>query len=389
MIRVDRQKKVLLNFIDIFGKLIFDNKFLKKKRILSVSEINKLLIIEIWSIGDLIMITPLLIALRNKLPTVEITLLSKSYASELLKYSPVNKYVFFDFPWTRFAGKYKVWKWNWLGLLKLIKRLREEKYDLSLDARGDFRNNLLSFLIGAKRRIGYDWTGGGYFLTDVAQFDYNNGHRVDAWLNLLNYLGIKVESPKPYLSVAKDEEEWAESFLREKGIGEGDLVIGIHPGARIKTRCWPLDRFAEVADYIKDNYKSKIIVFIEPDDYGQDIPIKKEHLKVKVSLRQLIALIKQLNLLICNDGGAMHIATAVDTPVVAIFGPTNPVWFGPYGNNHSIIIKEDIKCRPCFDYCKYKEPFCITKISVEEVLKEVDSKIKDINLRRAVNEFLI
>jgi len=367
----------VLNFIDKVFMWLTNKKHFKKDVVKSTS--LKILIIEIWNLGDLIMMSTIIKPLKQNFPNSRITLLGKSIAIQLFEKNVcIDEYKVFNFPWTAHKNKYRFWSWNWKELIRVINELRKQEFDLALDARGDFRNNLLSFLIGAKRRIGYNWTGGGYFLTDVAQFDYNNGHRIDAWLNLLNYLGIKVESPKPYLSVAKDEEEWAGSFLREKGIGEGDLVIGIHPGARIKTRCWPLDRFAEVADYIKDNYKSKIIVFIEPDDYGQDIPIKKEHLKVKVSLRQLIALIKKLNLLICNDSGVMHIACALGIPLVAIFGPGDIKRIGPYGDKYTVVIKEQMECRPCFDYCKYKEPFCITKISVEEVLKEVDNKIKSI-----------
>jgi len=373
-----KSNKIFIFFLDFLGRVTFSipiliNSVLSKK---NLSPPEKILIIELWGIGDLVIMSSVLKALKDNFPKAEITLLSKPVGKVLFK-SPsyIDEVIEFNFPWTRFKGKYKFWNWDWKGIIKVIKKLMREKFDLILDARGDFRNNLLSFLIGGRRRVGYKWTGGGYFLTDTVLFDYRNKHRVEAWIKLLSYLNIKGDDVKPYICVAEDEEKWADEFLRNHNINSEGLVIGIHPGARIKTRCWALDKFAKVAENIRGTYKTKIIIFVEPGGYGESILINTDFIKVDVCLRKLVALIKRLNLLICNDGGAMHIATAVETPTISIFGPTNPVWFGPYGDSNSVVIKENIKCRPCFDYCKYSEPFCLTGISVDEVSGCIDKKI--------------
>ena len=373
-----RHSKVSIFFLNLFGGILFfiplllERTYGRKK----LSSPCKILIIEPWGIGDLVIMSHILKPLKEAFPQSTITLLCKSYGPDVFKNNPyIDKFISFDFPWTRFTGKYRLWKWDWAGLIRVTKKMREEKFDLILDARGDFRNNLLSFFIGGKKRVGYGWTGGGYFLTDVVSFDYKDKHRVEDWANLLTYLSIDTGMLKSSIAVSGEEKSWTESFLRGKGIGQKDLLIGLHPGARIETRRWPIVRFAQVAGYLKDKYDSKILVFVEPDGYGEEMPGSGKFVKVKVPLRELMALIDRLDLFICNDGGPAHIAAALDTSTIVIFGPTNPVWFAPWEKNHSLIINNDIKCRPCFDYCRHKEPFCVTGISTDEVLSEVDRKI--------------
>lgn len=342
----------------------------------SISKVRRVLIMELWGIGDVVLASGVLQLLKGSYSSLEITLLAKRHSKDiLLNNKCVDKFVFFDFPWTKFKRKYNFLKWDFANLFKLICELRKEKFDLVLDARGDFRNNLFSFLINAKWRVGYNWTGGGYFLTDVLKCDYRNLHRVDAWANLIKHVGIKYSDIKPVIKISEEEKRWANEFLKGKGLNKKKLLIGIHPGARIKTRCWPLERFSKVASYLIQG-DIQVIIFIEPDGYGQDMQVLDGCIKVKVNLRDFMSLAKELDFLVCNDGGAMHIAVAVHTPVVALFGPMNPMWFGPYGEGNTIVIRENVSCRPCFDYCKHKEPYCLTSITEEQVIKQIDVMIR-------------
>jgi ADP-heptose:LPS heptosyltransferase len=336
---------------------------------------NKILVLELWGIGDVVLVSGILRVLKQSFPPSEITLLSKQHAEIILSNNKnVDKFMTFNFPWTKFRGKYHLWKWDWIGLIRLIKKLRAEKFELILDARGDVRNNLLSFLIGAKRRVGYNWTGGGYFLTDIVKHDRDKLHRVDAWAKLIKHIGIQNSDICPAIVISEEEKNWADNFLRYKGVDKRKMLVGVHPGAGIKTRCWPLERFSKVVDYLKQK-DIQVVVFIEPDGYGQDMRVPEGCLKVKVSLREYAALIKEFDFLICNDGGAMHISAAVKTPVVAIFGPMKQEWFGPYGEGHLVVIKEDIFCRPCFDYCKHKEAYCLNGITEDQVMRQIDLMI--------------
>jgi len=256
MIRKTWQRFVFLKFFDALAFLFFSpvcgiRKIFKKKRMPN-GEIKKILVLELWGIGDLVMLSSALRGLRTAFPDSKIILCAKSFAREVFRYDQlIDGFVDFDCPWTRYQGKYKFWQWDWKGVIHVIRNLRKEGFDVVLDARGDFRNNFLSLLTGGKIRLGYDWTGGGYFLTDLLHLDYTNAHRVDAWANLLNYFDIKVNERQPRLCISLDENEKAIHFLKNNGIKENDLLIGIHPGARNKQRCWPLERFAETAEYFR------------------------------------------------------------------------------------------------------------------------------------------
>ena len=368
-----------------FIPLVFE-KMKKKEKIFDPRSI---LIIESWGIGDLVMMSSVLKPLREHHPQARISLLAKDTARELFACSPyIDDFIVFDFPWTRFRRKYAFWSWDWKGLLATISILRQRNFDFILDARGDIRNNLLSFLIHGNRRLGYDWTGGGYFLTDAIKLNQENLHRVDAWLNLLDYIGICVEKLKPDIFVSKEEEIGAIDFLFKNGIKNGELLIGIHPGAQIKSRCWPIGRFAELAESLRNKLKAKIIVFVEPGGYGKDIPIKGEFLKARLPLRGIIGLIKQLDLLICNDSGAMHIASAVDTRTLSIFGPGAIERIGPYGSGNTLLFKAGVNCRPCFDYCKFSKPVCLENISVEMATEAAEKIITDPGYEKTTPQIL-
>jgi len=351
-----------------------------------VGNIGKILIVELWGIGDAVMMSPILAPLREKFPEARISVLCQQHAADILKENrQISRFFIFKFPWTAFTGKYRFWRWDWKGIMRLIMELRREKFDLVLDARKDPRNNLLLFLTGGKRRVGYGWKVCGYFLTDAICLKDEKIHRVEAWKKLLVHLGIEAGDVRPDIRISVEEEKWAGEFLKNNGISDHDLMIGIHPGARVKVRCWPLEKFAEIGSYAAIRHKAKVLVFVEPDGYGDDIAVTTEHVKVKVGLRQMTALISKLSLLICNDSGAMHIASAVHTPTVSIFGPGDPGSIGPYGGNHAVVIK-DISCRPCFDHCRYHEPLCLTGIFVEDVIREIDRKLQGLSCIKGLKQ---
>jgi heptosyltransferase-2 len=373
-----KNNKILVYAVDFFLRGLFfvplflDKIFRRKPR----ARKQSILIMELWGIGDLVMMSAILRPLRKKFPYARIILLSKAYGKEILANAGcIDEFIIFDFPWTRFKGKYKLWDWDWRGLTRIISRLRKEKINLAIDARGDIRNNLLSFFIGARERVGYNWTGGGCFLTKVVNFGRKNKHRIDAWQGLLKCLRIDSGNIKPAIGIAREEELEADKFLKQQGVKDGDLIIGIHPGAGVKLRCWPLDRFGKVAQYMIDKYQAKILVFIEPQGYGKDISIKGDWIKVEGSLKLLISVIKKIDLLICNDSSSMHMADALNKPVVAIFGPGDLAAIRPYGDKGELVFEQNMQCRPCFDYCRYREPVCLKKIEIEDVILAADKVI--------------
>ncbi len=367
-----KKNRIIILLIDLLCGMVFFLPLLLRARrpARNSAGIERILVMELWGIGDLVIMSACLPQLKALYPKARISLLAKAYAQELLERNrQIDSFFVYDFPWTRFAGKYRLFTWNWPGLWQCLAGLRSGKFDLIIDARADIRNNLLSFLIGAPLRVGFGARGGGYFLTQALKIPGVNSHRLEAWKALLESLGGNGRDIKPQIQVSDEDGAQARQFLSLPGANSGNLIIGIHPGARLAARRWPLKRFRDLAMRLKAEYSAKIVWFIEPDGYGSNAGLPVNTLEAKLSLRAMIAVIKHLDLFICNDGGPMHIAGALDKPVVAVFGPTSPQVFGPLGEKSLAVFRDDVACRPCFDYCADQSVRCLETISVDEVYR--------------------
>jgi ADP-heptose:LPS heptosyltransferase len=332
---------------------------------------KNILIVELWGLGDLVLMSSVLDRVKSLFPEASITLLAKSYAQELFKYDKrIDEVVCFDFPWTAFREKYRFFRWPWKSMCRIIKELRKKNFDFVLDARCDPRNDILLTLLKVRRRLGYN------FFVYSDRCSIRSNHRVAAWHELLRRYGFEGDMGIPRLIVTDKEREWARSFIYNSGFDRSVPVVGIHPGARIKIRSWPMARFEAVADGLYDKYGAQFVIFVEPHGYGRDFTMKGRPIFFKGDLREMMALMCELDLLICNDGGAMHIAAGVGLPVAAVFGPSDPVRFSPWGDIHKVIIKEGYDCRPCFDYCKRETPECILDVTVDEVLEVVGNMLR-------------
>lgn len=335
----------------------------------------RILVVEIWHLGDVVLTTPFLQALRASYPDARISLLAKPHAEALLSQTGfVDEFIAFDFPWTAFRDKYRLSRYPLAGLLALFRQLRRQKFDVSFDARMDLRSNLLTFLIGARRRIGFDYGGGSYLLTDAVPVRPDDDHKVDDWMKLLAPLGVAVASSPTRLRVGEAERADAREFLAARGIDGSRPLVGIHPGANQPVRKWPLERFAHVADAAA-RLGADVIVFDQPDGYGSALRCESGATHVSLSLRRFMAVLEQCGLLVCNDSGPMHIAAALEVPVIAIFGPQCPEWYGPAGTGHRVVINPEVACRPCFDSCRFAEPFCITDIPANRVVSELEDAL--------------
>lgn len=343
---VTRGKRVALKVLDIVGlgaSLL--PRLIWRPRRDAGKGIRKILVIEIWLIGDVVLVTPLLQALRARFPHSRIALLAKPHAEELLRNSGLaDEIITFDFPWTANKGKYRPSRYDRRALASLIGRLRGEKFDLTIDCRMDVRSNVVAFATGAPRRIGYDFGGGSYLLTDALPAAPDDHHKVDDWLALLQPIDkggwvqnavshALTEKFKPRLRVTPDERAEAARRLRSLGFLEEDLIIGIHPGASQPRRRWPLEDFAWVADSLLARHSGKSLVFLDPENYGERMALQSDARFLSTTLRELMATLTHCDVLICSDSGPMHIADALGVPVVGVFTTGNPVWHRPFGDN--------------------------------------------------------
>ncbi len=152
------------------------------------------------------------------------------------------------------------------------------------------------------------------------------------------------------------------------GFTTGNSWSAFIPGARSAVREWGEENFAALAKRLQTEFPVKIVWFRDP---GQESPVANDTQATFLSLplRQFMGVLSKCKLLICNDSGPMHIATALGVPVVAIFGPTEPAWFGPLGPRNHVVIQAGFCCRPCFDYCIFSQPYCLRTITVQSVFQ--------------------
>jgi heptosyltransferase-2 len=342
------------------------------------------LVVEPWGIGDVVLSTALLRALRANYPAARIELLAKPHAGDLLAHSGlVDDVIPFDFPWTSFTGKLSPERYVPREFQTLIRELRTRDFDVSLDARRDIRSNVITYLSGARRRIGYDFGGGAHLLTDVLPSGAQNDHKVLDWLKLLEPLGMTgLEGFAPSLSVTESEKENAGRRMGISGLSTEKPVVGVHPGASHAVRRWEADRFASVIDSLIQEQGAQVVVFEETEGDSSAIIPRNPVRRMRSDLRGFMALVTQCDLLLCSDSGPMHIANALGVPVTALFGPQRREWYGPRGENDNVVQVDDMPCRPCFDACIFATPHCMEGITPSAVVRSVAAQLERLESRR-------
>jgi heptosyltransferase-2 len=335
------------------------------------------LVVEPWGIGDVVLSTALLRALRAHYPAARIALLAKSYAKDLLANSGlVDEVIPFDFPWTAFTGKLSPGKYVPSEFRQLIRELRARDFDVSLDARRDIRSNAVTYLAGARRRIGYDFGGGAHLLTDVLPSGTQDEHKVSDWLALLAPLGVNNQASfAPSLTVTESERAGARRRIATLGLSTERPIVGIHPGASNAVRRWDPDRFAAVIDLLVEERGVQVLLFEEKQGDSGAITPRHWVRRIKSDLRCFMSLVTQCDLLLCSDSGPMHIANALGVPVTALFGPQRREWYGPRGERDRVVQIDDMPCRPCFDACIFATPHCMEQITVDAVVSAIETQL--------------
>jgi len=373
------RKRVLVRLIDFGGSFLFRSHRSAISAGNSVAP-KRILLVENWGIGDMVLATVALVAVKKRFPDSSISVLGKPHGKILLENCPcMNEYLTFTFPWTRLHGKYNLSNWSLTDIQQIIAELKKRDFDLVVSSRKDVRENLLLYLTGSAYRVSYGSNGGGFFLSDEVSGGNTGGiHRVDDWKDVLDHLGVTSTGIMPQLWLSADEIRWAEGTMKALAIDTRKPVIGIHVGASNANKRWPLERFEELVKMITETSHNQVLIFSEPDGYGADFKAKRAKVIRDITLRQLLALISECDLFVANDGGPMHIAAALQVPTVAIFGPTNPDWFGPWGDNHQVVFNTACRFFPCSEYCRFDSPLCIEGVKVEDVFSVLKTRLDSI-----------
>lgn len=318
-------------------------------------------------LGDLVMATPVLSAVREKWPKAHIVAMTSAGLAPLLEKDPrINEVLSFNKP-QGFIHR--------LHPYPLIDKLREGRYDLGILLTNSFSSAWWFYLAGIKERLGF---GRPFLLTKSATFpkNYKKQHLVHSYLQLLEKIGIPFQERKPEIFLTREEKAEAEEKIRALGAGGGRIVIGLNPGAAYgPAKCWPPERYRALIRKLLEDERFLILVFGDAaslsliETIAGGLSERVINLAGKTSLRELLSLIGACDLFITNDSGPMHVAAALQIPLIALFGSTSDVMTGPYGGGE--VIHKRASCSPCYLRTCPLDFRCMKEIEVQEVLSKI------------------
>ncbi|MFX0203103.1 MAG: glycosyltransferase family 9 protein, partial [Candidatus Hodarchaeota archaeon] len=363
----------IISFVDSLGKAIFE------KRDGDSSEVIKsILLIRLDHLGDVLLTTPAIKSLRKQFPQAQITVVVKKWSLEAIKNnSHIDTIIVFNPFWTIPKKEGSETK-GVIGIFRLIRWLRREHFDIAIDFKGDFRNILIAYLSGAKRRISYAIRGGGFLLTNIVPYEPAI-HEIDKNMKLLAPLGINSEDSHMELHYTDKDMARVEQIFDTKGVDLSRRTIALHYGGASEFKCWDMEKFVSLAERIAGNDSTNVLIFGGPYERGalglSEIPEKGIFLMPYMTICQMAAAFKKCCLLVCNDSGPLHVGIAVGTPIVAIFGPTFPDRFGPKDLEKNRVVQPKLSCSPCWHPdkaigCAQRD--CFHSIEVERVLGTIN-----------------
>lgn len=340
---------------------------------------KKILVLRYRFIGDTILTVPFLRNLRYAEPDAWIAWMVTPGSAEVVAGIPyVDELIYWD-PVTIHAdsrGTHKT-----LGhKIEFIKGLRASKFDKVYVLKRSLGSAVMAFLTGAGERVGFATEGRSFLLTRRVPYRHDQ-HEVQNFLDVLRADGVPVVDDHLEAWLTAKEEQFAENFFRDSGVGTDETLIGIHPFAANPPRAWHLDNFIELANRLQSEMKCRTVFFGGPRDGEAIAQLMREVHPTPIvaiggtTIRQSMALLKRLKFLVCNDSGIMHLAASLQVPLVALFGPQSPVKFGPWGEKCTVV-HSLFPCSPCrqkfFSECKPSprgKPECLESISVEQVFR--------------------
>ena len=324
-------------------------------------------------LGDAVMCEPALRGLRRLFPDAQIALLVKPAVADLFAGHPaLTRVLTYDT-----KGHHAGLSGKWV----LAGQLRRQGFDLAVLFQNAFEAAFLTFLAGVPRRYGYATDGRSLLLSDpVAAPDRSTlVHQVRYYWDLLKPLGLTGDPPAPELVVFPEEEQAMAGRLAQGGLTASDVVVGINPGSTYgMAKRWLPERFAEVTERlcrtVRESREQQVSVIIfgakGEERLGQEIAARLSSRSLVLSgattIRELMAAVKRCAMLLTNDTGPMHIASAFQVPVVAIFGPTDWRTTSPFGDAHAIV-RQPVDCAPCLLRECPIDHRCMTRVTVDQV----------------------
>lgn len=335
------------------------------------TKIKRILVVRLRSIGDTVLSTPSLIALRRFLPDAQIDVLLEDWVAPLLEgHDAVDNVL-------------TVKKGNAADRLRVMFNLSRRGYDVAYNLHGGTTASFFTYATGATHRVGYADYGYSFLHNYLAPpsselWGQPKTHSAEQQLGLLGWTGVPVsDRPKSRLVVKPELENYAAQIFREYEIDEDYPFALIHPAAAFETKQWAVENFAAVVQSLYDKGIISVAVGTKAE-----LPLLMELFDTSPltvllhnkTLPEIAAMASKAKIFVGNDSGIAHIAAAVGTPSVVVFGSSNIAHWRPWTDAPNEIVTENMPCAPCAGYtCKeFDEPQCIKRVTVESVLSAVE-----------------
>jgi len=378
----ETRERLALLALDLPGRLLLAGPawWARRRDHAPADALRDILVLRLDRIGDLVMSLPALHDLRRALPTARIRLAVPAWSLDVARSAPVDEVLTWSPPW---AGRPQEGADAWPALLAKARALRGAPLDLALDLQGDVRAALLLWQSGARRRVGYVNTGGRHFLTRVVPLD-----ETVSWVEQ-NRRAVQTALGGPVAAVAApdpltaDERAAGAALLAARGAVRRPLV-GVHPSGGRLVKQWDVERWAAVAARLQQECGATVVVTGSAADRPlaeallRALPVPGIDLTGALGVRETMGAIAALDLFLSPDTGPMHMACAVGTPSVSVFGPSDPVRYFSGGSGapdaRHVVVRRELWCSPCNlirrppEECAGGPPECLRLVSVDDVL---------------------
>lgn len=328
---------------------------------------KKILCIQLKQIGDVLMNTPAIRALSQKMDDVEIHFLTQRPSHLIFEKNPyVQKVIIFPKDLTLKTS------------FQMIAKLREEKYDTVIDFMGSPKTAILGWLTGAPQRIGFDFRGRNIFYTaaipPAEHLDYSGYKKA----HLLSELGVELPDPKLDFFIPESDQAYAVNLFKELHIDPNRPVISVSPVSRQPYKVWPAENFATVCDHLVEKFNAQILFLWGPGEYHfiESVRQQMKHSSLPdydiPTIGETVGILEKVDLHLGNDNGPMHFAIATGVSTLAIFGrPLKKNWCPPNSSKH-LAIEFDPGCKNSCTYpnCQLE---CLTGTSPQIVIEELNS----------------
>ncbi|MDE0186034.1 MAG: glycosyltransferase family 9 protein [Candidatus Poribacteria bacterium] len=336
---------------------------------------RRILVVKLDHLGDMLLATPVFSNLRSAYPHAQIhALVGRPGVLVLQNHPDVNKTIRYDARFFSRSNQPVLMRYAF----QLFRNLRRKKYDLLIDLRGDWLTVLFALLKGTFYRLDL-----ASLQTEnkLGIFAFTGSHQLDRNLDILRTARIPTPHRAPIFRLSLADRQWTDEFLNSANIVNDLPLVAIHPGSPIKLKRWRPERYAAVADWLVAR-KNAQILFVGVKSEVSAIAGVQKHMDGEstsvagsTNLSQLAGILERCNLFIGNDSGPMHLAAAVGTQTIGLYGPGNPERFGPVGS-HCCTIRRMPDCPPCMGTsCKFGGDGCMKEIEVGEVIRMAEQRL--------------